>query len=131
MAELLLHALNNIDKHRMLVTVGSSFTMVDVGPSMSAMFKATGWPPTRPGLPPIEFPAFTIPLRPLDKMCPLKIGDVLFIDRPDAEPAPGTMFGFDVALSHKGIVEDEPVVLTLASMVKAARDAVDALRVFL
>jgi hypothetical protein len=86
-----LHALNNIDKHRTLVTVGSAFMHVDVGPPMSALFKTLA--SQRPGFSPVEVPAFSINLQAKDKMCPLKVGDDLYIDAPDAEPTPGTRFG--------------------------------------
>lgn len=39
-----LHELNNIDKYRLLVTVGSSYQSVNVGAYLAAMFKgAHGW----------------------------------------------------------------------------------------
>ncbi len=70
----LLHTLNNIDKHRLLITVGSAA-----------------------------------------RMCPLKPGDELFIDGPDAQPNVEMQFRFDVAFSEPGI-PDDPVVETLQKM---------------
>jgi hypothetical protein len=48
-------------------------------------------------------------------MCPLKPGDELFIDGPDAEPNDEMEFRFDVAFSEPGI-PDEPVAETLQKM---------------
>jgi len=52
-------------------------------------------------------------------MFPLKQGDELYVDAPDAAPDSGIQFRFDVAFGEHGIVFGEPIVKTLASMLAA------------
>jgi len=92
----ILHTLNNIDKHRLLVTVGSSFQSVDLGAHIGAMIrKTTGR----------DFPIVSAFFRPADNLCPLKAGDELFIDAPDAEPNEKMNFRFNVALKEPGVID--------------------------
>lgn len=109
-----LHHLNNIDKHRMIVTVGSAFRSVDIGAVMMArMEKILG--KAMPAL-----PAF---FRPADNMCPLKVGDELFIDAPDAEPNEKVQFTFEVAIREPPVIQGKPIMETLAQF----RDRVDGI----
>jgi hypothetical protein len=65
-----LHRLNNIDKHRLIVTVGSAFRSMDLGAKMGHIFKRSfpEWG---------EIPKFELFVRPADRMFPLKAGDLL------------------------------------------------------
>src|SRR5207249_4895115 len=86
-----LQELNNLSKHRELIAVGSAFRSVDLGGHMlREMGKTLGR-----ALP--EISAF---YGTADRMCPLKVGDELFIDLPDAEPDEKMQFRFDVALNE-------------------------------
>ncbi len=96
-----LHELNNIDKHRLLVTVGASFRSVNVGAIASAMLeKMMGR----------AMPILDAFLRPANNLCPLKVGDELFIDAADAEPNDKMQFRFDIALNEPGVVEGKPLL---------------------
>jgi len=110
-----IHELNNLDKHRLLVTVGSSFGSLDLGAHMHEMMKKSF-----PGHDFLSIPLF---IRPPDILFPLKIGDELFSDAPGAEEIPNMQFQFKILLNEPGIVEGEPVAEALQSMI----DEVDKL----
>ncbi len=59
-----IHRLNNIDKHRFLITLGSAFRSVDLGAHMQQMMSEL-----KPELSKIQFPPLFI--KPADKMFPL------------------------------------------------------------
>jgi len=54
-------------------------------------------------------------------MFPLKTGDELFIDGPDAEIDNSLEFRFDVGIGEPGVIEGEPVI----EAVKPMSDLVD------
>jgi len=100
----IIHELNNIDKHRLLVTVSSSFRSVNLGALMARHFeKAHGK----------TFPVLDFFVKPADILCPLKVGDELFIDAPNAEVNEKMEFRFDVALSELSIGESKPLLETV------------------
>jgi hypothetical protein len=108
-----LHRLNVVDKHRLLVTVGSSFQSLDIGPTLSRGLRA---------LIPDEqkraaMPDLSLFLRPQDNLFPLKAGDELFIDQPDAEPDEHQQIRFAVVINEPGVLEGEVIVETLRQMV--------------
>jgi hypothetical protein len=49
-------------------------------------------------------------------MWPLKAGDQLFTDLPDAEVDQNRQFRFEVAFGEKQVVEGEPLIETLQHM---------------
>lgn len=104
-----IHKLNNIDKHRLLMTVGSQMNSVDLGAQMARYVKGL------PGWEGVTIPALF--LRPADPQFPLEAGDELFVDAPDAEPNEKMQFRFEVALSEPQVLEGEPVLETLHQMV--------------
>ena len=111
-----LHKLNNIDKHRLLVTVGASFRSVNVAPHVIGMMLKAGVA-MHLGLKPeaaLQMP--DIHLRPDDNLFPLKVGSELFIDAPGAEPNPKITFQIDVVFGEPGVCEGEPVLETLKNM---------------
>jgi hypothetical protein len=103
-----LHHLNRIDKHRLLITVGSAYRSLDVGAVVGKLLTRTF--PDKPT------PAVPLFLRPKDRMFPLKAGDVLFEDLPDAEVNKNLQFRFDVALSEPQIVEGDSLLETVHQM---------------
>ena len=105
-----LHRLNIVDKHRSLFTVGAAFQSLDITASMVQSMKAAA-----PEM--ATFPWPSLFLRPADRMFPLKVGDELFIDLPDAEVNPGMQFRFDVALGEPGIVEGDAIIEALQQMI--------------
>jgi hypothetical protein len=105
-----IHELNNIDKHRTLVTVGSSFQSMDIGAHMIAAIRALS--PKHRDIP--DMPLF---LKPADNLFPLKPGSELFIDEPNAEPNPKMQFRFNVVFNEQDIVTGEPIIDVIQSMI--------------
>ncbi len=104
-----LHKLNNIDKHRLLVAVGSAYRSVNVGPMLHRnMQELLGGRSVVPKL--------DLFLKPADKLCPLKVGDELFVGAPDAEIDQQMQFRFNVAFGEPQIIEGEPLLETLKQM---------------
>ena len=104
-----LNQLNNIDKHRLLITVGSAFQSVNLGAVLSAkMASFTGKP----------VPIIDAFFRPADRLCPLKAGDELYITGPD-EPNENPQFRFNVALNEPGVVDAQPFEEVLIESVQA------------
>ncbi|HEY4579569.1 MAG TPA: hypothetical protein VIG89_00920 [Candidatus Acidoferrales bacterium] len=105
-----LFGLNNIEKHRLLFTVGSMFQSLDVGAHMTMMMNQTiSSQPDHPwhGK---ALPDIAIFLRPQDGLFPLKVGDELFTGALDEEPNPKMQFRFNVALSEPEIIEAQSLL---------------------
>ena len=64
-----------------------------------------------------DFPKLDLFLRPKDRLCPLKQGDELYSDLPDAEPDEGLQFKFEIGLA-------EPQVQNGASLSETLREFV-------
>jgi hypothetical protein len=101
-----LHRLSIIDKHRLLITVGSAFSSVNVAPLLERDFPGVAGKVT---LPPLW-------LKPADRLFPLKQGDELFADLPDTEVVDKVGFAFDLAFGEPQVVEGEPLLRTLQGM---------------
>jgi len=119
------HRLNNIDKHRMIVTVGASFRSLNLGPMMMKMVR-DGLPADWPGK--HDIPDLDLFLRPADTMFPLKQGDELFIDAADAEPNEKTEFRFEIVIHEPGVLEGQPILETLIGFRDRVSNIVDAFR---
>ncbi len=104
-----IHELNNRDKHRLLLTAGASFGSMDIAAHMREGFKKF-FEETGAILP-------SIFVEPAEKKFPLKVGDELFIDGPDAKPNLHMNFNFKILLSEPGIVEGKMLLPTMRSMV--------------
>ena len=111
-----LHELNRRDKHRLLFTVGG---FIDNG-SITQHIDAT-----QPPLDVMERMARAyasgdnwINVRKVT--FPLKAGDVLFIDIPNAKVNEKIKFGVDVAIDEPGICDAEPLVLVLDASIRGA-----------
>lgn len=111
-----LNKLNIIDKHRLLLTVGSAFRAVDIGAELGRTMREAfpDWP---------AFPPMKVFLKPADRLFPLKVGDELYIGGVDHPINAEMEFGFDIALGEPGIVDGEPLLETLQHMT----DVVDGL----
>lgn len=101
-----LHKLNNVDKHRLLVTTTSQMRSADLGAFVSSQM---------PLLPDGTRPILSAFIKE-GRMFPAKAGDELFIDVPDAEPNEHLKFRFEVAISEPQILEGEPIRETLHEM---------------
>jgi hypothetical protein len=104
-----IHKLNNIDKHRLLVTVGSSFRSLDLGAHVIASMKEV--------FPDQSIPSMSAFFKPADNLFPLKVGDELFIDGPNAKPNPEMQFKFEIVLNEPNFVEGAPLIETINSMI--------------
>lgn len=121
-----LYQLNNVEKHRLLMTVGSMLRSVDVGAVISGniakvLAASGGWPK---GVPMPLLRAF---VRPGDPLVPLKAGDELFIDAPDAEVNEQMQFRFSVALCEPEVLEAQSLLETLVEFVHAVEGIVTTL----
>lgn len=106
-----INELNNLDKHRALVTSGAAFKSMDIGAhAMNLMMEKFGGVPK-------DFPKMPLFIKPADNLFPLKTGVELFIDGPDAKEIPDMQFIFQVVVNEPGIVEGEDVISLLERMV--------------
>jgi len=111
-----LHRLNNIDKHRLLVTVGGSFSSFNVGAHVIGNLLKGGIAMHLGLKPGTVLPIPNLYLSPKDKMFPLKVGSELFTDMPGAEVNYQMDFRIEVAFGEPGICEGEPLLETLKNM---------------
>ncbi len=103
-----LSRLNNIDKHRLLLTVGSLTTGMDFGqhavnifpdffpPEVNEIIKSAGW------VLPVPNTGF-----------PLEKGFVLLIGAVDEKPNPKQQFAFDIGLSEPTVVSSKSLLALL------------------
>jgi hypothetical protein len=99
-----LHQLNNIDKHRLLVTVGLGYSTLtlpadEVYPRLKRL-RDRGQ----------LFRAFDYPQRPVS---PIKVGDILYTDEAGDEVNEEIQFAFEVAFDEAQVVPCQPVLATL------------------
>ena len=105
-----IHALNNIDKHRNLITSGAALAGVDIGAHMMGNMAELS------GSMPQDFPELHLFLRPTDNVFPLSVGSELFIDGPGAEPNPKMGFAFNIVMNEPSLIEGVEILSALASM---------------
>jgi hypothetical protein len=110
-----LHRLNNIDKHRLILTVGSTFNSVDIG---AYMMKAMG----------MAISGMNLFVGAADNLFPLETGKELFIGAPDDEPDENMQFKFDIAVYETGLIEGKPVLETTMQFRDRINGIVEAFR---
>jgi len=106
-----LHKLNNVDKHRLLITVGAAFSSMNIGAHGGALLAELAKQHGFPDPPPLD-----LYVSPKDRMFPLKVGDELFIDAPDAKVNEKIDFQFDIAFGEPGVVDGDSILETLKGM---------------
>jgi hypothetical protein len=117
-----LDRLNNIDKHRLIAAVWSILdgvgpqSMVQRLPPYFAQFESL-----------FKQMTDSFFIRPADRS-PLKAGDILFTDAPDAEPNENQKFCFQVAFHEPGICEGKPVLETLMQFRDRVNGILEAFR---
>ena len=116
----MLYRLNNVEKHRLLMTVGSIFQSVDLGAHVTAHMRKSF-----PEL--ADIPLMSAFFKSDDVRFPLKKGDVLFTDGPDAEVNPEMQFRFNVAFNEPQIAEGKPLLETLHQLTALLEGIVSAL----
>ncbi|HEY6804810.1 MAG TPA: hypothetical protein VI306_14645 [Pyrinomonadaceae bacterium] len=118
-----LHKLNNIDKHRFLLTAGLSLVAIDaksIFPQGSAQILPDG----KGGFTSRRVQLFLKPSKPI---YPLQKDTKLFVDVPDAEINLDDKFRFDVTLNEPQVVEGEPIGQTLIKLRNAVKVVIDKL----
>jgi len=103
-----LYRLNNIEKHRLLLTVGSHAAGIHLGQLMAHQFRDTF-----PAEAAAAFESMNVYLNPADKGFPLKAGFELYIGAVDEQLNPKQQFRFEVALNETGIIEGKPLLETV------------------
>lgn len=120
-----LSRLNNIDKHRTLLTVGSHHRSVDLGRhAATEMLRAFPDMPGRMADAVRNMHAF---FRPADTGFPLAAGFELLILRPEDQPDPEMQFRFDVALHEQGVCESASLLETLHELTTLVEQTLTAL----
>lgn len=110
-----IHDFNITDKHRslLLVTLRSEFNSIDIGPHLRESMRKI-----MPDL--ADIPTFSLGIKPADSLLPLKIGDELFTDEPDAKELPDMQFRIDVNIvfNDLAITGETSLISALQSMIQ-------------
>ncbi len=106
----MLNELNNIDKHRFLVTVASILQSTNIGAYMCAQMNATGASQIL-GFPVPKLDAY---FKTSSNHFPLKEGDELFTDAVDAQVNKWLDFRFNIALNEVGVIDGENLLNALS-----------------
>jgi len=120
-----LYRLNNIDKHRLLITVGSQAAGVNLGQMMAGHMCSLGSGAPQAVIDSIE--GLNLFLNPSDKGFPLEAGFELLIGAVDEKPNPKQQFRFSVALSELGVIEGKPLLETIHQLTALVEGIVTAL----
>lgn len=113
-----LHRLDNVDKHRVLLTSGSALRSINLGALMlEQALRHFVPPPEADKL--LETHRLDLFFRPADRMFPIKVGDELLVDAPDAETSEKLEFRFEVAFGEEGVALGEPILETLSTLLQA------------
>jgi hypothetical protein len=113
-----LNELNNLSKHRQLFAVAALFHSMDLGADLQALMEKSLGQPLGLEIGPIF-------VKPADPLCPLQVGDELFIGGPEDEPNPKMKFTFDVSLHEPQIVKAEPLIETVRQFADLVKGIVD------
>jgi hypothetical protein len=116
-----LGALDNADKHRLLLVVAAQFRSANiVGGHVKHVWTemmTKHFPDVQ-----LKFPALFI--KPADPMWPLKPGDLLFDDAPDAAADPAMEFRFELAFSDTTVCDGIDVLEKLNQLISFAESVV-------
>jgi hypothetical protein len=125
-----LHSLNNIDKHRTVVTVGLALgwhslptglnqSVIDTLKTAHANNLVSDWEDVFGSHTPSEI--VSVNVRPAIRKCPLEIGDELTLawDDPAIHQNAELKFTFEVAFAEPGIIQSQPVLAALKDMASA------------
>lgn len=103
-----LYRLNNIEKHRLLLTVGSHAAGIHLGQLMAHQFRGSF-----PAEAAAAFESMNVYLNPADKGFPLKAGFELYVGAVDEQLNPTQQFRFEVVLSEPGIIDGKSLLETV------------------
>lgn len=117
-----LYRLNNIEKHRLLLTIGSLAAGIHLGQVSADVLRGK--------MPPEAIAAISslkLFLNPANKGFPLKAGLRLYIGAPGVKCNPNQQFRFQVGLNEPGIIEGKPLIETSHKLVGLVDDIVTTL----
>jgi hypothetical protein len=117
-----LHALNNIEKHRLLLTVGSHAAGIHLGQLMSQHLGDHFPDGAKAAL-----ESMNHFLMPADKGFPLTADFELYTGAVDEQPNPKLEFRFNVALSEPGIIDGKPLFDTVNNFSTMVQEVVETL----
>lgn len=124
-----LHELNIIDKHRLLVAVGAAFTGMNIGRFLEGKVRQHF------GRQAPRFPDILGILSDAKNsgkpIFPLEAGTVLFVDAPDSEPNQNMEFVTQIAFCEPGVAEGKPILEALHGMANLVQDIVSDFRSYL
>jgi len=113
----ILKKLNNLDKHRLLITVGSAYHSMDIGSVITDKFNKS--------FPDFKVPEMKLFIKPEDNLFPLKVGDELFEDEQYAKPNPNIQFKFNLVLNEIGVIEGESVIELVKKLIIEVENVAD------
>jgi hypothetical protein len=119
----MLFRLNNIEKHRLLLTVGSQAAGVNIAQDAARHLVGSSFPPEAIA----AIGSMSVFIRPADSGFPLKEGFELLIGAVDEEPDPKQQFRFEVAINEPGIVEGKALLETVHQLTTLVEGIVIAL----
>jgi len=114
-----LHELNNIEKHRLLLTVGSCAAGMHLGQLM-ARLSASSFP--RAAV--VAMKEMSGFLMPADKGFPLRPGFELYVGAPNERPDPDQQFRFNVALNEPGVIDSKSLLETLHQLTTSVESVI-------
>ncbi len=117
-----LYRLNNIDKHRLLITVGSQAGGINLGQLMAHGVRSE-W--SSEACKRLE--SMNIFINPANKGFPLDVGFPLYIGGVGEEVNPILQFRFEIALNEPGIIEGKPLLEILHQLTKMVEDIIEIL----
>jgi hypothetical protein len=118
-----LYRLNNIEKHRLLLTVGSQAAGMNLGQLMANHLLGDAFTAEAVA----AFESMNVFLNPDDKGFPLKAGFELYIGAVAEKPNPKQQFRFNVALNESGIIDGKPLIETVNQFTSVVEDVVTTL----
>ncbi|MEN3326569.1 MAG: hypothetical protein V7638_1376 [Acidobacteriota bacterium] len=110
-----LHKLNNIDKHRLVITAASALHSVDISPHLQHFFDT------------VQRGYFVFPnafITPEDRVCPAEEGQIVYVDHVNPKVQDKIEVRFQVVLYEPGIVKCEPIFVTLQYMIDLVEDII-------
>jgi hypothetical protein len=118
----LLYRLNNIEKHRLLLTVGSQAGGIHLGQLMS-MHLPSSFPPEAAAM----MRQMSHYLMPADNGFPLKAGFELYVGAPEEEINSDLEFRFEVVVNEPDLCEGKPLSDLVLELETGVKNVVDAL----
>jgi hypothetical protein len=118
-------ALDNADKHRLLLVVAAQLRSVSFG--NARVSEAMSWalsPGSKIEMPPVFWKV-------ANPKWPLEVGDILAIDVPDAEPDPTTQFIFDVVFDETVVCAGAELLGEMHELLSFTQNIVDGLEAHL